>query len=357
MGARLEYTADEIMAECDYARRLRHDGTLFHGGFDAAGRYVPPRSRHRIAAIRAWTERLAAEDHPTRVCRLEDLDLRFFPTVAQTKLLLRNGCRGAMTRILTLVGITEGFGNDGLRLFPRLPLQDHFVEPIDGTCLAHLDRGLFDAHGNDEAGCGDEAGHDRLWFAIRDVALGHPVVTPDMWENLPIAPPPGYTGPAKPSPDAISPRELSFLFPDLPPMLELLFALMAQLLVIELFAYGTFAWAREVLADPECSAAPELAPRLVACIQADEDIHVGYLQCALAEARARTLRGGDGSTLAGATVIDAIVHKIVAANTDGGRRDRLLRYRMAQIRAELAARPDGEPLLAEFAHLGPVPPA
>ena len=52
---------------------------------------------------------------------------------------------------------------------------------------------------HDEAGCGDEAGHDVMWYAIRDAALDNPAVTSDMFENLPIAPPPGYTGPAKPA--------------------------------------------------------------------------------------------------------------------------------------------------------------
>lgn len=357
MGDRLEYTYDEIMAEGEYASRLRHAGMLLHGGLDAGGSYVPPRTRHRLAAIAAWTAQLAAAGHPTRVIDLAQLDLQFFPNVAQTKLLLRHGARGAMTRILTLVGVTEGFGNDGIRLFPRMPLEQFFVEPIDGTCLAHLARGLFDAHGYDEAGCGDEAGHDRMWFAIRDAALDHPPVTVDMFENLPIAPPPGYAGPAKASPEAIGTREMTFLFPSVPPLLEALLTMMTQLLIIELFAYGTFAWAREVLADPACSAAPDLAPRMVSYIQQDEDIHVAYLQCALAEARARTFLGTDGTRIRGRTVVDAIVAKMLALNTDGGRRDRLLRYRMGQITTELGARPDGASLLAAFGELGPVPGA
>src|SRR5262249_43960243 len=244
---RLDYTYDEIMAEREYASRLRHDGMLVHGGLDAGGCYVPPRTRHRLAAIAAWTTRLAAPGHPTRLIDLAQLDLPFFPNVAQTKLLLRYGARGAMTRILTLVGITEGFGNDGIRLFPRLPLEQSFVESIEGTCLAHLGRGLFDAHGHDEAGCGDEAGHGRMWVASRDAALDPPPAPVDMCETLPVAPPPGSSGPAKAPPKAIGTREMTFLFPTLPPLLEALLTMMTQLLIIELFAYGTFAWAREVL--------------------------------------------------------------------------------------------------------------
>ncbi len=351
---KLSYTFDELMAERPYASRLRWRDTLFHGGLDAAGRYIPPRSKNRPAAIAAWTAELARQGHPTRVVTFDALDMRFFPTVAQAKLLLRHGAKGAMTRILTLVGITEGFGNDGIRQLPRPAFQPYFKESIANTCIEHLDRGLLEAHGNDEAGRGNEAGHDAMWYAIRDAALGDPVITPDMFENLPIAPPPGYTGPAKPAPEAIGVGEMTLLFPMLDPMLEILLSVFTQLLVIELLAYGTFSWAREVLSDPTCSAAPEFAPRMVEYVQQDEDLHVGYLQCALSETRCRTLIGPTGVEVPGAQVIDAIRDRILA-NHKGSRRDRLLRYRMNQIRDELSTHPRGYAILEEFATLGPVP--
>lgn len=53
-------------------------------------------------------------------------------------------------------------------------------------------------------------------------------------------------------------------------------------------------------------------------------------------------------------VVDAICEKIIRTQA-GGRRDRMLAYRMRQIREELAARPDGEKIIAEFERLGPVP--
>ena len=350
----LDYTFDELMAEHRYATRLRWRDRLLHGGLDADGRYLPPRSLNRPRAIAAWTAELARHGRPTRVVTFEDLDLQFFPTAAQAKLLLRHGAKGAMTRILTLIGITEGFGNDGIRALPRPPLQPYFKESIAHTCLDHLDKGLLDAHGNDEAGRGDEAGHDAMWYAIRDAALEDPPITPDMFENLPIAPPPGYSGPAKPAPEAIGVAPPVLLFPMIDPMIEVLLGVFTQLLVIELVAYGTFAWAREVLSDPACSAAPEFAPRMVEYIQRDEDLHVGYLQCALAETRCRTLLGAGGVEVAGAEVIDAIRDRILA-NQKGSRRDRMLSYRMNQIRGELAAHPRGDAILREFATLGPVP--
>jgi hypothetical protein len=355
MTTSLSYSYEQLMAERPYASRLRRGDVLFHGGLAADGSYVPPRSRYRIDAVKAWTAQLAAHGHPTEVIRPTQLDLRFFPTVAQTKLLLRHGARGAMTRILTLIGITEGFGNDGIRALPRPELQPLFKESIEQTCLDHLYKGLLDAHGNDEAGRGEEAGHDRMWYAIRDAALDCPRITPDMFENLPISPPPGYSGPAKPAPEAIGVGQLNLMFPTLDPLFEILLLVLTQLLVIELVAYGAFAWAKEVLSDADCSAAPEFAPRMVDYVTHDENIHVAYLQCALAEIRCRTLVGSDGQTLSGEQVIDAVCERILRNNREPGRRERLLAYRMRQIREELSERADGAAILSEFETLGPVP--
>ena len=351
------YTRDELLAEHRYAERLRHDGVLFHGGLDEKGTYLSPRSLHRVSAIAAWGERLTAVGKPATAMSFTRRPEEFFPSVAQAKLLLKSGAQGAMTRILTLIGITEGFGNDGIRALPIVDFQRHFVESIEGTALAHLHGGLLEAHGADEAGREGEGGHDAMWYAIRDAALDHPRVTPDMYENLPIAPPPGYSGPAKPAPEALSSGELANrLFPTLNPLFEIELSVFAQILFIEIVAYDTFAWAHDVLSDPACSSAPEFAPWMVDCIQQDEGLHVGYLQCALAEARARTLRTIDGGTIPGEQVIDAICDKIIRTQT-GGRRERLLAYRMRQIRQELSELRDGERVLAEFERLGPVPDA
>lgn len=356
MSNKPEYSPEEILSEHDYSSRHRRGKILFHGGFDGGGGYVPPRSKVRVPAIHEWTERLRADGHPSEVVRLEDVEREFFPNVEQSKLLLRHGALDAMTRILTMIGITEGFGNDGIKVFPQLELQDYFRESIQSTALQHLHRGLFEAHGYDEAGRGNEKGHDAMWYEIRDAALRSPKVTQDMFENLPIAPPPGYTGPAKPAAEAIQvsditnqiyPGKLDFMF-------EVLLTAMMQVLVIELMAYSTFRWAQTVLADPACSAEPQWVPRMVDYIQADENIHVSYLQCGLSEARARTIVTTDGGTLAGAEVIDAIARKIVASQM-GSRWDRLMGFRMKQIRAELEERADGEELLAKFAAAGPVP--
>ncbi len=114
--------------------------------------------------------------------------------------------------------------------------------------------------------------------------------------------------------------------------------------------------AYEVLSDSACSADPEFASRMVECITRDENIHVAYLQCALAETRCRTLLTRDGTAIPGQPVVDAICDKIIR-NQMGTRWERMLAYRMDQIRAELSERRDGELVLQAFAVLGSIPQA
>lgn len=352
---RLRYSRDELLAEPDYARRIERNGLLLHGGYDADGAYLPPRSLHRIPAIDAWSAELAAAGHATRVIDVEAVDRAFVPNTEQAKLLLRSGATGAMTRILTLIGVVEGFGNDGIKLIPPMDLQALIVEPIDDTCLGHLFTGLLEAHGNDEAGRAPEAGHDQMWFAVRDAALADPPVTMDMFENLPITPPPGYGGPARPAPEAITVGGmLDGLRDDVAPELQLLVRAMVQILVIELLAYHTFAWASDVLGDPGCSHDAQFARETIDHIRTDEDIHVGYLQCALAELSTMTVRTLDGRNVPGSDLVDA-ASRSALDNQTGDRFDRILAYRLAQVRAELSAHPDGARLTAEFDALASSP--
>lgn len=349
------YTYEQLMADPDFADRIRHDGRLLHGGVDADGGYLPPRSRHRLTAIEGWREHLRAEGHAADVLGVEVMPDEFFPSEDQAKLLLRNGARGAMARILTLIGVVEGFGNDGIKLMPPIDLSDHIVESIDGTCLAHLHRGLFEAHGNDEAGRGDECGHDQMWFAVRDAALDRPEILPDYFTNLPIAPPPGYDGPAEAAPEAININSMMEPLVDgVDPMFELTIRGMATILVIELMAFRTFSWAETVLSDAACAVDPTFATRIIGHIRADEEIHVDYLQTALAELAVRSVVCTDGSTISGASLVQAACEAAVGAQT-GDRFDRILAYRYGQVRDELATFADGDALLEEFDSLGPIP--
>ena len=50
----LTYDEAELLASHDYEEPLIAAGVRCHGGFDADGAYVSPRTRHRVPAISAW---------------------------------------------------------------------------------------------------------------------------------------------------------------------------------------------------------------------------------------------------------------------------------------------------------------
>ena len=60
-----------------------------------------------------------------------------------------------------------------------------------------------------------------------------------------------------------------------------------------------------------------------------------------------TVRTIDGGTVAGADLVVAAC-RAALDNQTGARFDRILDYRLAQVRAELAAHPDSERLTADF---------
>src|SRR5205814_3949432 len=143
---------------------------------------------------------------------------------------------GPIVTTLTRIGTVEGFGAMIRGLGPG-DLQRFFVESIDGTCLAHLQCGLFEAQARDEAGWGDEAGHRDMWFAARDVAFEHPVTEDETMlmlgrMGLPVGDLATSAAPAPPR-----------LFDDLDPAIERMTRFMLGLLFIELSAFHTFAWA------------------------------------------------------------------------------------------------------------------
>src|SRR3990170_4875168 len=145
----LEYPRDQLLEGGPYAEPLIAGGVRCHGGFDADGRYRSPRTLHRAPAIAAWQARLAREGQPL-VAIDPALMPPQYPNVEQAKLLLREGVREPVVRRLTIIAIVEGFG--AIIRDVRVPdLGALVVEPIQGTALAHLAGGLFEAHARDEA--------------------------------------------------------------------------------------------------------------------------------------------------------------------------------------------------------------
>jgi hypothetical protein len=328
---RLVYSPEELLSSGDYAEPLFANGVRCHGGFDAAGAYRSPRTVHRDAAIAAWQSQLLRGGH-----ELVEIPATLMPpqhpNVEQAKLLLRNGVPEPIVRALTIISIVEGFGAM-IREVEVPDLDALIVEPFEGTALAHLRSGLFEAHARDESGYRDEGGHKQMWEAARDVALENPKIPGDVLMRLM-----GRRGRGQ-RPKAA--------FPQLDPKLERMLGFMANVLVIEVFAEGTFEWGIELLSDPEVSAAPEEAASMVSYIQADEKPHVQYLRTALSEVRARSLRTVEGGELPGRVVIDGLLHRVLDAITRNRRREQREDLREGLVEAMQVARDPGA-LLEEF---------
>jgi len=286
----LEFTAAELLTDHAYEEPLIATGVRCHGGF-IEGHYISPRTQIRVPAIEAWKRRLRSENRPL-ICIPDRYVPPHYPSYEQARLLLREGIVAPISRSLTIISILEGFGAR-IRQVPVPDLGREVVEDVRGTALGHLAGGLFEAHARDEAGHRDQGGHKQMWEAARDLGLAKPEIPGDVLLELMMG--------------AGSRRERRRLFPELSLRMESLLTIMANVLVVEVFAGQVFSWAQQLLGDPEVSANPLAARRMVAHIEADEHPHVEYLRTALSELRARTLRSEDGKReLSGCEVVDAI---------------------------------------------------
>lgn len=340
MNLQLEYRPDELLATHEVSEPLLAGGVRCHGGFLADGTYVSPRTRFRLPAIDAW-QRHHRETFGTAIL---DAPLATwpgaYPNVAQARFLLRSGIRRPMITVLTRIGTAEGLGAMIRHLSPS-DLQPHFVEDIRGTALAHLNRGLIEAHARDEAGWEAEAGHDRMWYAARDLAFEHPEVGDQTETTMARL---GFTGGAPP-------RILSGPLADVDPGLELLFVTMIRVLFIELKAFHVFAWAEEVLSDADLVAGEGEAARIVSYIRSDETPHVEYLRTALTEARDRTVIGTSGRRHPGTEVVGTLWDALLAeSRTTLEERNRA--FTLAEVERALGDDPRSKDLLEEFHALG-----
>jgi hypothetical protein len=338
------YRRAELLESHTVAEPLIAGGVRCHGGFDEDGGYVSPRTKQRVPAIGAW-ERRRREQFATE--RL-DVDLHAwppaYPNVAQATFLIRSGVPEPIVSTLTRIGTVEGFGSM-IRLSVIPDLQRCFDEDVRGTAMAHLGEGLYEAHARDEAGFEDEGGHRQMWFAARDVAFEDPV-TEDETERMLGRMGIGGSSPSPP------PR----LWPaDVDGDLELLVERMARLLLIEISAYHTFAWAEEVLSDRDLVAGEGEAARLVSYIRADESPHVEYLKTTLSEMRDRTVVGSSGRRYAGRDLVGRTWERALASSL-GERREATLNLTLSEITHALEGRSDRDDLLAELHSLGDVRP-
>ena len=338
--AQVTFTEEELLADLAVAEPLIAGGVRCHGGFDEDGGYVSPRTRFRLPAIAAWgeqnSERFATE--------LIDVPLewweRSFPNVEQARFLIRAGVPEPLMATLTRIGTVEGYGAN-IRLLQPKDMQRWFVEDIEGTAIDHLGRGLFEAHGRDEAGWDEEAGHKDMWFAARDIAFERSCEELDIEAMLARM---GFGAGGSGAAERLLPA-------DIPHELEMMVSLMIRVLFIEISAFHTFAWAEEWMSDTDLVAGDGAAARLVGYIRADESPHVGYLRAALTEMRDRTWRGEEGRLHQGADMIGRIWDPLLAHSL-GPVRDEGRRGALAEVEFWCDQRANGSDILAEFHSLG-----
>jgi hypothetical protein len=306
MTMQIDFTADELLTSHDYAEPLYADGVRCHGGFTEDGTYVSPRTKHRVPAIEAWQQR-HREQFGTELLGLPlDTWPESYPNLAQSRYLIEEGVTQPVVATLTRIGTVEGFGSM-IRHSVIPDLQKSFAEEVTNTAMTHLGRGLYEAHARDEAGYEDEGGHKQMWFAARDIAFESPVTedeTQTMLARMGIgAPGSGQVDLAALRAAAMANRVLP---DDIDFDLESLVERMTRLLLIEISAFHTFAWAEALLSEDDLVAGDGEAARLIGYVRADEAPHVEYLRTTLSEMRDRTFVGESGRTYAGAEMIGRI---------------------------------------------------
>jgi len=351
----LTFSERELLENHDVAEPLVAGGVRCHGGFDADGRYVSPRTRNRLPAIAAWQqshrEHFGTEILDAPIALWPDV----YPNVAQSKYLLREGVLEPTISSLTRIGTVEGFGSL-IRNVRVDDLQSHFDEPISGTAVAHLQHGLFEAHARDEAGWEDEGGHRQMWFAARDIAFENPVTedeTRRMLERL------GVINSGASQPDLAAMRAAAIanrvLPDDIDFDLESLIERMTRLLLIEISAFHLFAWAEELLSDDDLVAGDGEAAKIVTYIRADETPHVGYLQTSLSEMRDRTFVGDSGRKHPGTDMIGRVWDRALA-DSIGDRRFGQMTLTLREVERAIGDRPGHQDILERYHELGSVRP-
>lgn len=332
---KLNYTWDELMASHAYARPHEEAGYRLHGGFDAAGEYISPRTLNRRPAVKAWDEQLTARGWPLIDATVQLLKRGHHPNQAQQRLLLANGFGETLWNSLTITGVIEARGR-ALCEFEAPDFQQIIVDDISNMCVGHLHKGLLYAHGVDEGGDPKDStfgAHDQMWFAARDLVFGknrYPI--PEIPENI-----------GRPDQGRLMPR--------IPAGFEQLIMLLMNVLMIEVRAEAGFSFNCAVFRDkanfPDKRKEAELAAEMIERIRTDEAIHVGYLQAAISEMRSVTFRTVDGGTIEGAKMIDPIwegmVHWHAVTQADFSRAQS-----HDAIEKRLLAAPNGAALFAQF---------
>src|SRR3982751_1650382 len=110
MSLQLEYDEHELLENHEFEAPLIAGGVKCHGGFDADGTYISPRTKQRVPAIRAWQQHHADQFGTA----LLDVPLEawpeHYPNVPQALYLIEEGVPHPIIATLTRIGTVEGFG-------------------------------------------------------------------------------------------------------------------------------------------------------------------------------------------------------------------------------------------------------
>ena len=295
---RLEYSKEELEAEHDYAAPHVECGLKLHGGFDADGNYISPRTRYRRGAVNAWHENLESRGATIVEATTELLTEPNFPNVPQQIHLLQHEVEQSFWDSLTITGLIEARGR-ALADVQAPDFQAIITEDISGTALGHMNKGLLTAHGWDEGGRpgSDVGGHDVMWFAARDLIFGKGKF------SIPEAP--ASIGREK------SQREMLHL----PPEHEMLIAFLMNLLMLEVRAERAFDFYEKVIGSEETfidrQKEASHAVALVNRIRMDESVHVAWLRAAISEFRSFTIKTVGSGEMPGAEILDPIWEQMV----------------------------------------------
>ena len=174
--------------------------------------------------------------------------------------------------------------------------QRFFDESIDGTALAHLERGPVrgararrSRAGKTRPGtsrCGSRRATSRSSIPSTEDETARDAAAHGHLQRAAAR--------ADPADDPSAGRSKLRVFDDLDLGLEMLVQRMINILLIEISAFHMFAWAETVLTDTDLVAGDGEAARIVSYIRQDETPHVEYLKTALTEMRDRTFIGESG---------------------------------------------------------------
>lgn len=330
---KLTYTREELLANHPFAEPHVEAGYRLHGGFDASGAYISPRTLNRWPAIRAWGEALEARGFPLVDASPQLMTQGHYPSAAQQNLLLDAGLGQSLWDSLSVTGVIEARGRR-LAETTAPEFQAIVADDISATATEHLNKGLLTAHGLDEGGdpSRGEGGHDSMWFAVRDMLFGK------------------HAYPHAVVPESLARPELGRLMPQIPPDYENWILLLMNVLMIEIRAENFFRFCTDVMRDSgnfrDRREVALHAADLVDRIRQDEAPHVGYLAVVISELRSFTFETAQG-TVKGADFIDPIWRGMVQWHSVAN-----VNFQREQTRKDLAARlakqPDGRNLIRRF---------